>query len=150
MGCFSFIRRETFDAVGFWMKTCGCMGTMWIGAAAAGRGWEVVFYPGARAIHDRGKTTAPYPVRFALAQQRSVLHYWSKHHSCLGVLGIRSIMLFHHLLRVHVCCLGRLGGLPSNVNRGRRAQAGEQRLPATASRREPSPQCLSEALDRSP
>ena len=58
-----------------------------------------VFYPGGQAIHDRGKTTAPYPVRFAVAQQRSVLHYWNKHHSFFGVLGIRSIMLFHHLLR---------------------------------------------------
>jgi hypothetical protein len=58
-----------------------------------------VFFPGARAIHDRGKTTAPYPVRFALAQQRSVLVYWRKHHGFWGVMGIRSIMLFHHLVR---------------------------------------------------
>jgi len=62
-------------------------------------GWEVVFFPGAQAIHDRGKITAPYPVRFAVAQQRSVIHYWKKHHSFLGVLGIRCIMLFRHLLR---------------------------------------------------
>ena len=72
VGCFSFIRRETFDIVGLldeglfmygddvdWCRRC------WKA------GWEVVFYPGARAIHDRGKITAPYPVRFALAQQRS-------------------------------------------------------------------------------
>jgi len=100
VGCFSMIRREAFDAVGLldeglfmygddvdWCRRC------WKA------GWEVVFYPGAQAIHDRGKTTAPFPVRFASAQQRSVLYYWSKHHSFLGVLGIRSIMLFHHLLR---------------------------------------------------
>src|ERR1700691_1696424 len=81
VGCFSFIRRESFDAVGLldeklfmygddvdWCRRC------WKA------GWEVVFFPGARAIHDRGKTTAPYPVRFALAQQRSVLYYWSKYH----------------------------------------------------------------------
>ncbi len=100
VGCFSFIRRETLDAVGLldenlfmygddvdWCRRC------W------NAGWEVVFYPGAQAIHYRGKTTAPYPVRFAVAQQRSVLYYWSKHHSYWGVLGIRSIFLFHHLLR---------------------------------------------------
>ncbi len=100
VGCFSMIRRETFDAVGLldenlfmygddvdWCRRC------WKA------GWEVVFYPGAQAIHDRGKITAPYPVRFALAQQRSVLYYWSKHHGFWGVLGIRSIMLFHHFLR---------------------------------------------------
>ncbi len=100
VGCFSMIRREAFDAVGLldeglfmygddvdWCRRC------W------NAGWQVVFFPGAQAIHDRGKTTAPYPVRFAVAQQRSVLHYWSKYHGFFGVLGIRSIMLFHHLLR---------------------------------------------------
>lgn len=103
VGCFSMIRREAFDAVGLldenlfmygddvdWCRRC------W------NTGWEVSFYPGARAIHDRGKITAPYPVRFALAQQRSVLYYWSKHHGFWGVLGIRSIMLFHHVLRYSI------------------------------------------------
>ncbi|MGB9507636.1 MAG: hypothetical protein WBQ91_15685, partial [Candidatus Acidiferrum sp.] len=46
-----------------------------------------------------GKCTAPYPVRFAVAQQRSVLYYWRKHQGVWGVMGIRSIMLFHHLVR---------------------------------------------------
>ena len=103
VGCFSFIRRETFEAVGLldekmfmygddvdWCRRC------WKA------GWEVVFFPGARAIHDRGKITAPYPVRFALAQQRSVLYYWSKYHGILGQMGIRSIMLFRHLMRYSV------------------------------------------------
>ena len=94
------IRREAFDAVGLldeglfmygddvdWCRRC------W------NAGWEVVFYPGAQAIHDQGKITAPYPVRFAKAQQRSVLYYWSKHHGFWGALGIRSILLFHHLIR---------------------------------------------------
>ena len=100
VGCFSMIRRETFDAVGLldenlfmygddvdWCRRC------W------NAGWQVVFYPGAQAIHDRGKITAPYPVRFALAQQKSVLYYWSKHHGFWGLLGIRGIMLFHHVTR---------------------------------------------------
>jgi hypothetical protein len=109
VGCFSFIRRETFDAVGLldekmfmygddvdWCRRC------WKA------GWEVVFYPGARAIHDRGKITAPYPVRFALAQQRSVLYYWSKYHGILGQMGIRSIMVLRHLMRY-------MAGLPSGL-----------------------------------
>jgi hypothetical protein len=110
VGCFSFIRRVTFDAVGLldenlfmygddvdWCRRC------WKA------GWEVVFFPGARAIHDRGKITAPYPVRFALAQQRSVLYYWSKYHGILGQLGIRSLMLFRHLMRYTVGVLSGLG-----------------------------------------
>jgi GT2 family glycosyltransferase len=100
VGCFSMIRREAFEAIGLldeqlfmygddvdWCRRC------W------NAGWEVVFFPGAQAIHDRGKITAPYPVRFAVAQQKSVLYYWSKHHGFWGVLGIRAIMLFHHLIR---------------------------------------------------
>ena len=100
VGCFSMIRREALDAVGLldenlfmygddldWCRRC------W------NAGWEVVFYPGAQAIHYGGKTTAAYPVRFAVAQQRSVLCYWSKHHGFWGVLGIRSVIVLHHLLR---------------------------------------------------
>jgi GT2 family glycosyltransferase len=118
VGCFSMIRREAFDAVGLldenlfmygddvdWCRRC------WKA------GWQVVFYPGAEAIHDRGKITAPYPVRFAVAQQRSVVYYWTKHHSFIGVLGIRSIMLFRHLLRYTFAFLSDLAhsqGRPRN------------------------------------
>ncbi len=100
VGCFSFIRRETFEAVGLLDDNLFMYGddVDWCRRARKA-GWEVVFFPGAQAIHDRGKITAPYPVRFALAQQRSVLYYWTKHHGFWGVLGIRSIMLFHNLLR---------------------------------------------------
>ena len=120
------IRREAFDAVGLldeglfmygddvdWCRRC------W------NAGWEVVFFPGAQAIHDRGKTTAPYPVRFALAQQRSVIHYWKKHHTIFGVLGIRGIILFHHLLRY---TFAGLSGLTHSVELANRGEAGERSL----------------------
>jgi len=118
VGCFSFIRREAFDAVGLLDEDLFMYGddVDWC-RRARNAGWEVVFYPGAQAIHDRGKTTAPYPVRFAVAQQRSVLYYWSKHHSVWGVLGIRSIMIFHHLLRYSYVLaknLMRLGQTPES------------------------------------
>jgi len=103
VGCFSMIRRETLDEVGLldgdlfmygddvdWCRRC------W------NAGWQVVFFPGAEAIHDRGKITAPYPVRFAVAQQKSVLHYWRKHHGSRGVMGIWTIMFVRHLLRYAV------------------------------------------------
>src|SRR5271154_878688 len=109
VGCFSMIRREAMDTVGLldeklfmygddvdWCRRC------W------NAGWEVVFFPGARAIHDRGKITAPYPVRFALAQQRSVLQYWKKHHGFFDMLGIKTIMFLHHLMRYTVAALSSL------------------------------------------
>jgi GT2 family glycosyltransferase len=100
VGCFSMIRRETFDDVGLLDEDLFMYGddVDWC-RRAWNAGWQVVFHPGGQAIHDRGKITAPYPVRFAVAQQRSVLHYWRKHHSFWGVLGIRSIMFFRHALR---------------------------------------------------
>jgi len=100
VGCFSMIRRETFDQVGLLDEGLFMYGddVDWCRRARNG-GWEIVFHPDGQAIHDRGKITAPYPVRFAVAQQRSVLYYWKKHHSIFGVLGIRSIMFFHHVLR---------------------------------------------------
>jgi GT2 family glycosyltransferase len=100
VGCFSMIRREAFDAVGLLDEDLFMYGddVDWCRRAWKA-GWEVAFFPGAQAIHDRGKITAPYPVRFAVAQQKSVLHYWSKHHGFFGRIGIGSIILFHHLLR---------------------------------------------------
>jgi GT2 family glycosyltransferase len=109
VGCFSMIRREAFDAVGLLDENLFMYGddVDWC-RRARNAGWQMVFYPGGQAIHDRGKITAPYPVRFAVAQQRSVLHYWTKHHSFWGVLGIRSIMLFHHMLRYTIAVLSGL------------------------------------------
>jgi GT2 family glycosyltransferase len=103
VGCFTMIRREAFDAVGLLDEDLFMYGddVDWC-RRAWDAGWQVVFHPEGQAIHYRGKCAEPYPVRFAVAQQRSVLHYWSKHHGFWGVLGIRSIMLLHHLLRYMV------------------------------------------------
>ena len=116
VGCFSMIRRETFDEVGLLDEGLFMYGddVDWC-RRARNAGWQVVFYPGAQAIHDRGKITAPYPVRFALAQQRSILRYWTKHHSFWGVVGIRSVMLFHHLLRYSVAVLSGLAHSHGNT-----------------------------------
>jgi GT2 family glycosyltransferase len=109
VGCFSMIRREAFDRVGLLDEDLFMYGddVDWC-RRARNAGWQVVFHPGGQAIHDRGKITAPYPVRFAVAQQRSVLHYWRKHHGFWGVLGIRSIMFFHHLSRYTFAILSSL------------------------------------------
>jgi GT2 family glycosyltransferase len=109
VGCFSMIRREAFDGVGLLDEDLFMYGddVDWC-RRAKNAGWQVMFYPDAQAIHDRGKTTAPFPAHFAVAQQRSVLHYWTKHHTALGVVGIRGIMLFHHLMRYGLATLSNL------------------------------------------
>jgi GT2 family glycosyltransferase len=123
VGCFSMIRRETFDEVGLLDEGLFMYGddVDWC-RRARNAGWQVFFYPGARAIHDRGKITAPYPVRFAVAQQKSVLHYWKKHHGFFGVLGIRSILLFHHLLRYTAAAVSDLAHPRESEKSGVRKQ----------------------------
>jgi len=112
VGCFSMIRREAFNDVGLLDEELFMYGddVDWC-RRARNAGWQIAFYPKAQSIHDRGKTTASYPVRFAIEQQRSVLRYWTKHHSILGVLGIRSILFFHHLLRYTYASLASLSCL---------------------------------------
>jgi len=123
VGCFSFIRREALDQVGLLDEELFMYGddVDWC-RRARNAGWEVVFYPGAKAIHDRGKTTVAYPVRFAIAQQRSVLHYWKKHHAVLGVIGIRTIMLLHHGLRYVMATVSAWAQAGLNVQNEARKQ----------------------------
>ena len=123
VGCFSMIRHETLDQVGLLDENLFMYGddVDWC-RRAWNAGWQVVFHPGGQAIHDRGKTTAPYPVRFAVAQQRSVLQYWKKHHNFLGVLGIRAIILFHHSLRYAVAALLSLAQSGKNARNEVRKQ----------------------------
>jgi hypothetical protein len=136
VGCFSMIRKEAFDDVGLLDEGLFMYGddVDWCRRARKA-GWQVVFYPDARAVHDRGKTTAPFPVHFAVAQQRSVLHYWTTHHTFLGVLGIRSIMLFHHLLRYVAATLSGL--------------AHSQKRPQSEVRKQVSGACLRQLLNGS-
>ncbi len=100
VGCFFVVRRETFENVGLLDENLFIYAEEvdWC-RRARNKGWDIVFYPGAQAIHFGGKTTAKFPVRFAVIQQRSILYFWKKHHGFLGVLGIRAIMFAHHLLR---------------------------------------------------
>jgi len=100
VGCFWLLRREATEDIGLlddgffmygedvdWCRRC------WQA------GWQIVFFPGAEAIHHRGTSSASQPIWSAVAQQRSIIHYWSKHHGVLGLLGIKSILFSRHVLR---------------------------------------------------
>jgi GT2 family glycosyltransferase len=100
VGCFWMVRRAALEDAGLldedffmyaedvdWCKRC------W------DSGWRVVFYPEPQAIHYRGGSSANDPVRFAVEQQRAVMHYWAKHHGQLGRFGIGTILFFRSLFR---------------------------------------------------
>jgi len=102
VGCFWFVRREALSQFGLldeaffmyaedidWCRRC------WQA------GWRVVFFPGACAVHYRGGSSIKQdPVWVALTQQQSILHYWKKHHSRAGLLGITCLMFVHKLVRL--------------------------------------------------
>lgn len=100
VGCFFVVRRECFEDVGLLDENIFIYAEEvdWC-LRARKKGWPTMFCPDAQAIHDRGKVTAKFPMRFAVTQQRSVLYYWKKHHGLLGLLGIRTIMFVHHVVR---------------------------------------------------
>ena len=100
VGCFWMLRREAIQDVGLldesffmygedvdWCRRC------W------NANWQVVFIPGAQAIHYRGGSSGTQIVRLAVEQQRSHLHYWSKHKNALELLGIKCILILHHAAR---------------------------------------------------
>jgi len=100
VGCFWMVRRDVFRDIGMldesffmygedvdWCRRC------W------NANWQIVFVPTAQAIHYRGGSSGTQVVRLAVAQQDSIVHYWSKHKSVFGVLGIKAIFLFRHAIR---------------------------------------------------
>jgi GT2 family glycosyltransferase len=123
VGCFWMMRSEAINAVGLldedffmygedvdWCRRC------WKA------GWQVVFFPGAEAVHYRGASSAIEPVRTAVGQQRSLLHYWSKHHGPFGRIGIQSILLCHNMLRYFVGVASGLIRSSKNAQDGLRVQ----------------------------
>jgi GT2 family glycosyltransferase len=136
VGCFWMLRRDALKDIGSldesffmygedvdWCRRC------WKAD------WKVVFFPGAEAIHHRGTSSATQPVRCAVAQQRSILHYWSKHHGLFGLLGIQSIFLCRHALRY-------LFGVASSLIRSSKSAPDAVRLQVSKA-------CLQALLSRS-
>jgi GT2 family glycosyltransferase len=135
VGCFWMVRREALEAAGLldegffvygedvdWCRRC------------RNAGWEVVFFPGAEAIHARGGASAADPVTSAVTQQRSILYYWSKHHGWFGLVGIKSILIFHHLLRYLFGVASRIFCSSKNAQKDVRAQVRIACLKALISR----------------
>ncbi|HTZ48939.1 MAG TPA: glycosyltransferase family 2 protein [Verrucomicrobiae bacterium] len=122
VGCFWMVRKEAFEKAGLldedffmyaedvdWCKRC------W------NAGWRVAFNPSAEAIHYRGGSSVNDPVRFAVEQQRAVLHYWAKHHGWMGRLGIGTILFCRSLARY-------LYGATSRIAKLAPAEEGDNRM----------------------
>jgi GT2 family glycosyltransferase len=80
-GCFWCVRREALDSVGM-LDEIFFMYAEDIDWCKRFRdtGWDVVFYPGAEAIHFGGASSANAPIQFYIEMHRADLQYWEKHH----------------------------------------------------------------------
>ena len=105
-GAFWFTRREAVQEVGqldedFFMygEDMDWCKRFWQ------KGWQIRFYPKARAVHYGGASSANAPTRFYIEMQRANLQYWRKHH-CVGAwITIYFVCCLHHLVRIggHFC-----------------------------------------------
>lgn len=100
-GCFSCVRREALDSVG------GLDETFFMYAEDIDwckrfrdAGWDVVFYPGAEAIHFGGASSANAPIQFYVEMHKADLQYWEKHHGNLKKYLYMINLYLYHLIRV--------------------------------------------------
>jgi GT2 family glycosyltransferase len=100
-GWFWMIRREALDQVGLLDERFFMYGEDldWC-LRFQGAGWQLVFYPEAKAIHYGGASSSAAPVRFYVEQQRANFQYWRKHHGLLSQSAYGGIILLHNLLRL--------------------------------------------------
>jgi GT2 family glycosyltransferase len=64
------------------------------------KGWRVLFYPEAKAIHYGGASSNAAPDRFYVEMQKANLQYWRKHHSAPSYCAYYSVVCVQHLLRL--------------------------------------------------
>jgi len=100
-GCFWMVRRKALDKVGLLDEDFFIYGEDidWC-KRFHNAGWDVVFYPGAEAIHIGGASSGNAPIKFYLEMQKADLHYWRKHHGRIGRAGYLTIILIRQTLRV--------------------------------------------------
>ena len=101
VGCFWMVRRTAIDEVGLlderffiysedkdWCKRFH------------EKGWEVIYFPEAKAIHYGGASSANAPIRFYLEMQKANLQYWDKHHGSISTVLFRWMLIINNLCRL--------------------------------------------------
>ncbi len=63
------------------------------------KGWKVVFYAEAEAVHHGGASSANAPLKFFIEMQRADYMYWEKHHTRRVATAFLLICLLHHMVR---------------------------------------------------
>ena len=100
-GCFMFVQRRAIEQVGLLDEAFFMYGEDidWCRRFNEGR-WQVAFNPAAEAIHYGGASSSNCPVSMYVAMQESRFKYWKKHHGAFSRIGLASITLLHHGIRI--------------------------------------------------
>lgn len=100
-GCFLMVRRQACEQVGllddqFFMyaEDMDWCKRFWTA------GWQIVYFPMAESIHYGGGSSKNEPIRFSVAQEKSLFQYWRKHHGRLSCAGLYAISILQHLMRI--------------------------------------------------
>lgn len=100
-GCFWFVRRQAVEQVG------GLDETFFIYAEDVDwckrfhdAGWDVMFYPGAEAIHFGKASSSNAPVRYYVELHKAMAQYWRKHHGKTGKIFFLAASTCSELLRI--------------------------------------------------
>jgi len=101
VGCFWMVRRTAIDEVGLlderffiysedkdWCKRFH------------EKGWEVIYFPEAKAIHYGGASSANAPIKYYLEMQKANLQYWDKHHGVIKNFLFRSMLIINNVVRL--------------------------------------------------
>lgn len=67
--------------------------------------WEVAFMPQAKAVHHHAGSSSRDPLRFLLAQQKSVFQYLLKHHNLVVVMSHVTILFTKYFSHIIVASL---------------------------------------------
>lgn len=100
-GCFWMIRRKALQATGQLDDRFFIYGEDidWCKRFNE-KGWKIVFYPEAEAIHYGGASSANAPLKFFIEMQRADYQYWKKHHTRLVSTAFLFIRLLHYAIRL--------------------------------------------------
>jgi GT2 family glycosyltransferase len=91
------------------------------------KGWKIVYYPEAEALHYGGASSEQAPARFYVEMQRANLQYWKRYHGRASQAAYVLIIFLHEVCRVLgygiVCLFGRTDVRPLAVSKCQRSAA---------------------------
>jgi hypothetical protein len=102
-GCFWMVRREALEQVGGLDENFFMYGEDidWCKRFHKA-GWEVMYCPGAEAVHYGGASSSNAATRFFLEMKKAELRYWEKNHGRVARRVAAGILFLH-------CCLRAAG-----------------------------------------